>query len=416
MGDSVSSEVALRLAIALGIGLLVGAERERRLARQQRRGTAGLRTFALTALLGGIAEEVGGTAILTVAFGFIAAVAVISYLRKFEEHPGLTTEIALLVTFLLGALAQREPALAAGIAVVITALLVMRSTMHRFVDQVLTEQEVHDGLLLLACALVVLPLVPDRTVDPLDVLNPFAVWRLVVLLMSISSVGYVAVRIVGPRYGLPLAGLAGGFVSSTATIGAMGTRSREDGVVRAAVAGSLASTLATFMQMAAVLAAASLTTLEELVWPLIAGGAGAAVVALVAVLGSSSGEGMRTAMHGRAFSLRTAVILALVLTGVTFAAAIASEVAGEATVILATIVGGFADTHAAAVAVASVVAAGRVEPPAAAIGILGAMSANAASKVVVAQMSGGTRFAIPVGIGVAASLALAWIAFAVQSV
>lgn len=411
MGDSVSTEAVLRLAIALGIGLLVGAERERRLARQQRRGTAGLRTFGLTALLGGVAEQVGGTGILTVGFAFVAAVAVASYVRKMEDHPGLTTEIALLVTFLLGALAQREPALAAGIAVVMTALLVTRATMHRFVDQVLTEQEVHDGLLLLACALVVLPLVPDRAIGPLDVLNPFALWRLVVLLMAISSVGYVAVRIVGPRYGLPLAGLAGGFVASTATVGAMGTRSREDGVVRAAVAGALASTLATFVQMGAVLATASIATFEELLWPLVAGGVGAAVVALVAVFGSSSKDGMREAMRGRAFSLRAAVVLAVVLTAVTVAAAVAAEVAGEAAVIVATVIGGLADAHAAAVAVASVVSAGRVEASAGAIAVLGALSVNAVSKVVVAQTSGGSRFAVPVAIGVATSLALAWLAF-----
>ncbi len=415
MGDAVSSEVAVRLAIALGIGLLIGAERERRLVREGRRGTAGLRTFGLTALLGGIAEQVGGSGILTVGFAFVAAVAVASYLRTMAEHPGLSTEIALLVTFLLGALAQREPAVAASMAVVITVLLITRTTMHRFVGQVLTEQEVHDGLLLLACALVILPLVPDRTVDPLDVVNPFAVWRLVVLLMSISSVGYVAVRILGPRYGLPLAGLAGGFVSSTATVGAMGTRSREDGVVRAAVAGALASTLATFVQMAVVLAAVSRATLEELVWPLAAGGAGAAAVALIAVVGSSSRDDMRGAMQGRAFSLRAAVVLALVLTAVTLAAAVASEVAGDAAVVVAAIAGGFADAHAASIAVASVVASGRVEPSPASVAILGAISTNALSKIVVAQMSGGSRFSAPVALGVGASLALAWIAFVLET-
>ena len=217
--DELLTEPLVRLAIAVGIGLLVGVERERRLGREQRSGAAGLRTFALTALLGGVAEQVGGETILAVGFAFVAVAAVASYVRKGAEHTGLTTEIALLVTFLLGALAQRDPSAAAGLAVLVTTLLVMQASMHRFVGQVLAEQEVHDGLLLLASALVVLPLVPDRTVGPLDVLNPFNIWRLVVLLMAVSSAGYVAVRLVGPRFGLPIAGLAGGFVSSTATIG-----------------------------------------------------------------------------------------------------------------------------------------------------------------------------------------------------
>ena len=406
--DELLTEPLVRLALAVGIGLLVGVERERRLGREQRSGVAGLRTFALTALLGGAAEQVGGEAILAVGFAFVAVAAVASYARKGPEHTGLTTEIALLVTFLLGALAQRDPSVAAAIAVLVTSLLVMQSSMHRFVGQVLTEQEVHDGLLLLASALVVLPLVPDRTVGPLEVLNPFNIWRLVVLLMAVSSAGYVAVRIVGPRFGLPIAGLAGGFVSSTATVGAMGVRSRERGSLRAAVAGALASTVATFIQMAAILATASMRTLEEVALPLALGGAGAAAVALVAVLDSSSDDGLHEQAEGRAFSLRTAILLAALLTGVTFAAAVASELAGDTAVLVAAIAGGLADAHAAAVGIASVEAAGRLMPSAAALGVMGALTANAVSKAVVAQSGGGWSYAVPVAGGVAVSLSMAW--------
>lgn len=414
--DELLTEPLVRLTIAVGIGLLVGVERERRLGRERRSGAAGLRTFALTALLGGAAEQVGGEAILAVGFAFVAAVAVASYVRKGAEHSGLTTEIALLVTFLLGALAQRDPSVAAALAVLVTTLLVMQASMHRFVGQVLTEQEVHDGLLLLASALVVLPLVPDRTVGPLDVLNPFNIWRLVVLLMAVSSAGYVAVRLVGPRFGLPIAGLAGGFVSSTATVGAMGAQSRKRGAVRAAVAGALASTVATFVQLAAILATASVRTLEEVALPLGLGGVGAAAVALFAVLGSSSEPGIEEQSEGRAFSLQTATLLALLLTGVTFAAAVVSELAGDTAVLLAAIAGGFADAHAAAVGVASVEAAGRLLPSAAAMGVMGALTANAVSKVVVAQSGGGWSYAFPVAGGVAFSLGLAWVGLLVSRV
>ncbi len=102
----------------------------------------------------------------------------------------------------------------------VEGLEVLAPSLHRFIGSVLTDAEVHDALLFAAAALVVLPLLPNRAVGPFEVLNPFAVWRLVVLLMAISSAGYIAVRSVGPRYGLAVAGLLGGFVSSTATIGA----------------------------------------------------------------------------------------------------------------------------------------------------------------------------------------------------
>ena len=351
--ESVTLEDAVRLAVALAIGLLVGAERERRMAEREHRGPAGLRTFALVALLGGVVDHVGGEAVLAVALAFVAGAALISYFR--EGDPGITTEVALVVTFLLGVLAQREPALASAIAVAVTILLATRSSLHRFVDSVLTSDEAHDFLVLAAAALVVLPLLPDRTIGPFDVLNPFAVWRLVVLLMAISSAGYIAVRAVGPQYGLPIAGLLGGFVSSTATIGAMGARSRgQPDALRAAIAAALFSTVATMLQMAAVVATVSSALLRELTWPLSFGAVAALVVASVALLGSPRTSDEHEVSYGRAFELRTALFLAAIITLVTFGSAAASELAGDGGVQVAALVGGFADTHAAAIGVASV--------------------------------------------------------------
>jgi len=99
-----------------------------------------------------------------------------------------------------------------------------RERIHSVVRETLSERELHDGLLFAACALIVLPLLPDRGFGPHGSLNPSIIWRLVVIVMAVQAAGYVAPRAIGPRYGLLVAGLLGGFVSSTATIGIMGSR------------------------------------------------------------------------------------------------------------------------------------------------------------------------------------------------
>ena len=112
----------MNLLVALGIGLLLGVERERHKGRGPGRGAAGVRTFALAALLGGLAARLG-VALIAVCAAFAGAAALVAYLRGADGDPGLTTEVALVLTVLLGALAIEEPTVAAGLAVVVTGLL-----------------------------------------------------------------------------------------------------------------------------------------------------------------------------------------------------------------------------------------------------------------------------------------------------
>ena len=415
MFDPLAAEPAARLAVALGIGLLLGAERERRMSTRRRRDSAGLRTFALVSLVGGIAQQTGGTPVVVAALAIVGAAAVVSYARSDPRDHGMTTEVALLVAFLLGVLAQTEVAAASALAVAVTILLAARATLHRFVSSLLTDAEVHDALLFAAAAVVILPLLPDRTIGPFDVLNPFAVWRLVVLLMGIGAAGYVAVRTIGPRYGMPMAGFAGGFVSSTATIASMGaTARRTPALLRPAVSGAVFSTVATVVQMGAVVGVSSAATLSGLDGSLLLAGVGACVYAAASAVRSrpDSGESPAAAHPGHAFDLRIAVVLALVITGVTVVGAAASDWAGERGVAVAAALGGFADTHAAAIGVASLVGAGRLSPESAVVPILLALTTNTVSKIVFAYAAGGRRFTFPVAVGLAIVIALAWVGHA----
>src|SRR5215469_17830203 len=249
----ITDSIGFRLAASLAIGLLIGAERERRKSESAVKSSAGIRTFAVASLLGGVSLILGGERLLAVAMLAIAALALASYLRTSDSDPGLTTEAALVLTVLLGGLAQQQVVLASGVAVVVTILLAARTRIHAFVRSVLSEEELTDAIVFAAAVLVVLPLTPDRYLGPYGAINPRIIWKIVILIMAISAAGHIAVRLLGVRFGLPLAGLASGFVSSVATIASMGERARRDPQIsRPAVAGAVLSSIGTLILLAVV--------------------------------------------------------------------------------------------------------------------------------------------------------------------
>ena len=399
----------LNLAVALGIGLLIGAERERRKGEGPSRSPAGIRTFSITSLVGAISFIVGGEVLLAIATAGVTLLTAAAYWRGHEDDPGLTTEIALILTALLGGLSMQQPALAGGLAVTVAVLLAARSSLHRFVRSVLTEDELKDGLIFASATLIVLPLVPDRPMGLYDALNPHSIWILVILIMSISAAGYIAVRIVGARFGLPIAGLASGFISSTATIGAMGARAAKTKVIlSSAVAGAVLSTVATIVQLALVLAATSTTTLRSLSIPLVSAGSAAVVYGTVFTVRALQLKTEGETQSGRAFSLSTALVFALTLSCILVASAALREWFGERGIILAAAIAGFVDTHSAAISVASLVASGKMSAGAAIFPILAGFSTNTISKIFLAGTSGERSFALRVIPGLIIVALAAW--------
>jgi uncharacterized membrane protein (DUF4010 family) len=401
--------VFLNLAVALGIGLLIGAERERRKGSGPLRSPAGIRTFAITSLAGAISILVGGETLLAIATAGIIALIAIAYWRGREDDPGLTTEIALTATILLGGLAMQRPALAGSVGVILVVLLAAKSRLHQFVGRILTESELNDALIFAAATLVVLPLVPDRSMGPYGALNPRSIWLIVILIMAISAAGYIAVRTLGAKFGLPIAGLAAGFISSTATIAAMGGRAaKQNDLIAGAVAGAVLSTLATVIQMAIVLGTTSLPTLYSLAVPLVCAGVAAiiygAVFTLLALRQTSEPE----IQSGHPFSLSTAFVFAATLSIVLIACAALRDQFGENGVIVAAAVAGFADTHSAAISVASLVASGKLTTSEALLPILAGLSTNTISKVLLAATSGGRLFALRVIPGLFLVVFAAW--------
>lgn len=215
-------QLALNLTAALVVGLLIGSERgwSGREASEGSR-VAGLRTFGVIGLLGGVSAIAGqlfGHWLLVAVFVAVAALVVVAHVLDFKSNQdrGTTTAFAMLLTFLLAAWATTGQQVAAlGAAVVLVALLGYKRALHRWLGKV-TQEEFSSAVILLLISVVMLPLLPDRGYGPWQALNPYWIWWMVVLISGLSFVGYIAVRLTGARMGVLITALAGALASSTA--------------------------------------------------------------------------------------------------------------------------------------------------------------------------------------------------------
>jgi uncharacterized membrane protein (DUF4010 family) len=405
-------EATMPFAVALGVGLLIGVERERRKGVGDGRAAAGVRTFVLLALAGALGQQLGIAALAVAGLG-VAALVYASYRRAPKADPGLTTEVAMLVAFLLGCLAIAQPALAGGLGVVVAIVLYSKNSLHPFVREGLSAQELHDLLLIAAAAFVVLPLLPDVSIDPWGAVGLRRLWLLAVALMAVSSAAYVALRLFGPRLGLLLAGFAGGFVSSTATVAAMGDRAREAPARRRAFASAaLASNVSTVLQLAAVLGVFSPPLLRLAAWPLAAAGASAAIAALLSLAGANRDVAAGTDALSRPFEPRRVLGFVLLLAAIFLVAAAARHLLGEASLPWVLALTGLGDVHAAAASAAQLHASREASDAVAMSGVAMALATNSGLKCVMAGLRGGPAFAALVAPGILAMvLAFAAVAF-----
>lgn len=401
------TELMARFALALAVGMLVGSERERSTPDHA---APGVRTFAILSLTGAIALAV--SPLVLAATLLTAAVVAISPTmrarRKSDDPPGFgaTTVAAATAAPLLGALALALPGLAAATAVGLTITLASKERAHAFIRQTVTPTELTDALKFFVISLVVLPLLPDATYGPLDVVNPHKIGYLVTALTGIGWAGYIAMRAFGSTRGLPIAGFAGGFVSSTATTAAMSRRVKEGAPLRPAIAATLLAKVSSLVTMCVLVGALSPATLLLLAWPL-----GAMVLALLGLSWLYGKDAKSTnrilqrfegileepqfpeeegPLHmGRPFALEPALILAGVITFALIAAKAAAQRFGDSAVIAVAAITGTADTHAPSLANATLAANGTISPHVAMAAIVAAIITNTALKMALAYIGGG---------------------------
>ncbi|MBK1700942.1 MgtC/SapB family protein [Thiococcus pfennigii] len=349
------TELFWRLALALGIGFLIGIERGRH-TRDEGGGVriAGVRTFALMGLLGGVsaalARDLGGwvLAATLVTYGALVIAAHVLRTRELKDF-GITTEVAELLVFLLGAMAViGDATLAAAGAVATLALLSAKPVLHRWVQQI-KRLELTAAVELLVLSVVLLPVLPNRGFGPGEVLNPYELWWLVVLVAGISFAGYFAMKLAGPRSGLFLTAVLGGLASSTAlTISFAKLGRSHPGMTPLLAAGIALAAGIMFVRLLVLVGLVNGALVEALAWPvglaLLASLMAAALLGLEA-RGRDLGE-QATHRLANPSEVATALTFGAMLAGIILLSYYVQEWLGDAGLYALAAVAGLADADA----------------------------------------------------------------------
>ena len=393
-------ETARPFLLAIAIGLLIGIERERAHADRQIRDPFGSRTFTLLALLGAVAAYVESQPFAIALTAFAGAIILAGYLRAplgpQGSGVGATTEVAAMVTFTFGYLARFQPELTVMLAVITLVVLALKPRIHHFAQAGLSAKEVSAALTFLVIAFVVLPLLPNRAVDPWGLFNPFRLWLLFALITGIGFGGYFAVKSLGPERGLAVAGLFGGFVSSTATTLSLAQKNREvegfslpiaTGIVLANVASAAAQLLVVAVANPDMVPA----VLPVVGWPVAVGAIAAFLPRWYLDRSQAHGTAPSALLVDNPVAIKSSAGFAAVIGVMLVATSAATRYFGAAGVLASATIGGAADVHAVTLAVSTLAAGGTITARGAVLAILVGFLANMVVKLSLAGWAGGRK-------------------------
>jgi uncharacterized membrane protein (DUF4010 family) len=396
------NESLFELLTALGIGLLIGTVRER--LHKPGAMKAGVRTHAIVALLGAITFSIG-LPIFVMALLITGIMIAIGYYQSAQQDPGMTGEFALLLTLVLSGLSMQDPSLSAAIGVVVACLLFVKKPLRRFSQEILTEQELEDALMLCASALVVLPLLPTTAIDPWNALNPYAMWKIVVLIMGIGIVAHICMRASGVRWGLPLAGFFTGFISSTLAVATYGQKVRENPELESmASASALLSTLSSLMLFTLVLAVSGHELMMSMKWSLLSAGAALLCFATYVIRHTDIQDGYALSATEHAFKASHALIIAITISTVTLCSAWLRHHIGDSGTVATSAIVGLVEIHAAAVSIAQLNQHDPVQSAYARWGVMAILASSASSKIVLSYVSGSRGYGHRIASGLGAML------------
>ncbi|PRY12806.1 uncharacterized membrane protein (DUF4010 family) [Pontibacter ummariensis] len=402
------------LGISLGLGLLVGLQRQ-----YQNSKLAGIRTFPLVTLLGTLSAllsvEYGGW---VVAAGFVSITAIVvigNFLRikTTVVRVGLTTEVAMLLMFTIGAyLVHGSSTVAIALGATVAVLLQMKGTLHGFVDRI-GEKDIRAIMKLVVISMVILPVLPNRTYGPYDVINPHNIWLMVVLIVSISLLGYFAYKAFGGKAGAILGGSLGGLISSTATTVsyARRTKSASANTMLAALVILIASTIA-FVRILLEVTVVAPDILGIVAPPFIAMFLLMTVIAGVAYIFKGN-NGERMPEQGNPAQLKVALVFGLVYGVVIFASAAAKDFLGEEGLYIVGILSGLTNVDAITLSTARLMTSGNIDLHNGwRVILIGALS-NIAFKIVLAGFLGSrslfAKIALLLGLVLIGGIAILWL-------
>lgn len=364
-----------------------------------------MRDFVLIALVGAVCGLLENPWLAAAGLLSVAAMLAVFYMRG-RERSGITTEIAAVTTYSLGFLTTTPLSrLAVGTAVVVVAFLGAKQSLHKLVRETITEAEFDDTLRFLATIFIVYPILPEGSFGPYEFLAPRKIWIFVILVSSVSYVGYFLGKFLGARRGLKLAGLLGGLVSTTAATASFARSSREEPASRALYA--QAAVLANAVQFPRLLFILLVVNpaLAGAVWLPLAGMTGAGLLMALVVGRTATGEAGPPHMTMRnPFRLLPALQFGALFGAILFAAKAASATFGAQATYWTSALGGSLDVDAVALSLADLLSRGTVAGPVAVAGVLLALLANAVIKTAIASYAGAPSYARSIAAGFAAML------------
>ena len=388
-------DLFLRFSTAIALGFLIGLQRELAKATKKRSITAGERTTALLSLGGAMAAmlaDIYQSPLILVTFLVLAATfALIGYFIQAwqREHIGITSEMSILIAVMIGVLCyQEELVLAIALGIATTVILSLKVETDRFV-KALSRRELYAALQLAVISAIVLPVLPNRPLadPPLDVLNPFNIWLMVVFISGINFVGYVFARLVGPQ-GIELSGLVGGLVSSTAvTLGFSERSKREPKLARSLGVAIIFSWTVLYARMLVLVWVLDVALLRRAWLPLVISavvGVGYSVFLVYRQRNEEKGD----IKLKNPLDLASAVRFGLLFTGVLLVSRVTEFYFGDIGVLLSSMVSGLANVNAVTLSVAELSRTGAIDLDVASQALLFAIVANLLSKGGIVMIGG----------------------------
>jgi len=428
----IGTQLYVEMAYALGVGLLIGLERsmpapapepdeppepeEPQEPREPQEPppprptddndpkSLGIRTFTVLSLVGFAAAVASDRfpLIAPVALGGVCVLIVALYIRAKEFGLGITTELAAVGTCGLGVLCHYQPRAAGALALILTVVLASKRLAHETVRK-MRRVELTDTLKFLIAIFIILPLLPNKALDPYGALNPFKVGLLVVLISGISFVGYFLTRLLGAQKGLGLTGIVGGLTSSTAVTAAMAQEAKEQPHLNAICVFSTVGANATmFVRVLVVVAVLDPALALKLAWAI---GAMAVVAVILSTLlwfragkSTEGGAGHAQAQLKNPFSVGPALKFAAFFVAILFVAKLAKVYLGNQGLYLAALLSGLADVDAITLSIAEQCKSGSLAHNIGALAITIAVVSNSVVKTGIAIYAGGWKFGRLVGL------------------
>lgn len=383
----VSADLFLRFGIALAIGFMIGLQREYAFQTAKRELVAGERTFALMGIAGALAAMVADVLASPLAFFVVVLLvgiftAIAYFIDAWHGQVGLTTEIAVLITILCGALCYwNYLALAAAVGIATTVLLSLKLETDRLV-RALTREDIFAALQLAVISVIILPILPNESLlpPPFDVLNPFRIWLMVVFISGINFLGYISIKIVGPERGIGLTGLFGGLVSSTAVTLGFTERSNRDPALSKPFAVALMIAWTVMFGRVLVEVAVVNPELLRLVWMPITAAALVGLAYCAYLFFSQRTAEKDTLEFSNPFDLMAAIKFGLLYAAVLVIARAAQLYLGDTGVYLSSLISGLVDVDAITLSLAQLSKVGGLSSQVAVQGIVLATIANTAVK------------------------------------